>query len=135
MIFKVLIVEDDFMVADCLEETLKDAGYDVCGVAGNIADAIRLGEEHNPDLGVIDLRLANKEFGTAIALALRRRGPFGVLFATGNPDNELIDHVDGEGCIAKPYSDKAIVAALGIVQERMAGAAVLSAFPHGFRLL
>jgi DNA-binding response OmpR family regulator len=55
---KVLIVEDDFMIADCLEEILVDAGYEVCGIAREVDEAIAMGKELRPDLAVIDLRLA-----------------------------------------------------------------------------
>ena len=65
--FKVMIVDDDFMIADCLEEILMDAGNEVCGTAGNVADAIAIGELHHPDLGVIDLRLSDGEIGTSVA--------------------------------------------------------------------
>ena len=66
---KVLIVDDDFMVADCLEEILIDAGYEVCGVAGTVEDAVALGNQHRPDLAVIDLRLADGRHGTEVAAA------------------------------------------------------------------
>lgn len=118
---KVLIVDDDFMVADCLEETLIDAGYEVCGIAGTVEDAISLGDAHHPDLGVIDLRLADGRSGTEIATALRGRRRFGVLYATGNADNVILDDAEGEGFISKPYTSKVILAALLRVSEQMTG--------------
>jgi DNA-binding response OmpR family regulator len=116
---KVLIVDDDFMLADCLEETLIDAGYHVCGIAGTVEDAIALGEQHRPDLGVIDLRLGNGRCGTEIAAVLRRGGKFGVLYATGNPDHGLLIDAEGEGYIGKPYKTGAVLAALRRVTEKM----------------
>jgi two-component system, response regulator PdtaR len=116
---KVLIVDDDFMVADCLEEILVEAGYQVCGIAGTIEDAIALGEEHHPDLGIIDLRLADGRYGTEVAAALRTRGAFGVLYATGNPDHPILREAEGEGYIAKPYTSTAILAALRNVTKLM----------------
>jgi ActR/RegA family two-component response regulator len=68
----VLIVEDDVMIADCLEEFLLEAGYDICGITGSVAEAIRLGEQYKPDLAVIDLRLAGSGLGVAIAGKLSR---------------------------------------------------------------
>jgi two-component system, response regulator PdtaR len=132
---KVLIVEDDFMVADCLEEILVDAGYEVCGITGEVAEAIELGKQHHPDLGVIDLRLTNGRYGTEVAAALCPGGGFGVLYATGNPDHPLLSHAEGEGCISKPYTATSVVSALRVVSERMSKCPVLSTFPLGFRLL
>lgn len=131
---KVLIVEDELMIADFLEETLVDAGYEVCGIASTMAAAIALDKRHNPDLGVIDLRLSGGECGTEIAAALRRRGGFGVLYATGNPHHVLLEQAEGEGCITKPYLGSNVVSALGVVSEKMSNRP-LSAFPQGFRLL
>lgn len=132
---KVLIVEDDFIIADNLEEVLVDAGYEVCGIAGNVAEAIKLGEQHRPDLGVIDLRLAYGEYGTDVAAALCPRGGFGVLYASGNPEHELLTTAQGDGCISKPYSGKSILAALQVVADRMATIPTLIPFPPGFKLL
>jgi DNA-binding response OmpR family regulator len=131
---KVLIVEDELMIADFLEETLVDAGYEVCGIASTMATAMALAERHNPDLGVIDLRLSGGECGTEIAAALRRRGGFGVLYATGNPHHALLEQAEGEGCISKPYLGSNVVSALRVVSERLSDRP-LSAFPQGFRLL
>ena len=132
---KVLIVDDDFMVADFLEEVLVNAGYQVCGIAGRVSDAIALGERHNPDLGIIDLRLSHGEYGTQVATALRRRGRFGVLYATGNPDHRLLADAEGEGCIGKPYSAASIVAALRVVTGMMSRPRVAAVPPQGFRPL
>jgi DNA-binding response OmpR family regulator len=132
---KVLIVEDDFMIADCLEEILEDAGYAVCGVASRVDEAIRMGEEHRPNLAVIDLRLADGRYGTEVAAALRVRGGLGVLYVTGDAHHPMFADADGDACMSKPYSANSIVAALRIVSERMSRLAVLSKFPADFRLL
>ncbi len=60
---KVLIVENDAMIADYLEDVLVDAGYDVCGIASTVDEAIMMGHSFKPDLGVIDLRLADGRYG------------------------------------------------------------------------
>lgn len=131
----ILIVEDDVMIADYLEETLREAGFGVCGIARNGAEAIALAERHHPALSVIDLRLSNGEYGTSVAAALCARGDVGILYATGNSHHPLLDDAVGQGCITKPYTCDGIVAAVTIVAERMARAARLSEFPAGFRLL
>ena len=69
-----------------------------------------------------------------IAAALRRRGDFGVLYATGNPDHVFLNQAEGEGCITKPYLARNVVSALKVVSERMSNLP-LSALPKGFRLL
>lgn len=122
------------MVADFLEETLVDAGYEVCGIARTLDEAIALNEQHHPDLSVIDVRLSNGEYGTKIGAALRQRSRLGVLYATGNPHHPLLDQAEGEGCISKPYLGCNIISALGVVSDRMSNRP-MSTFPKGFRLL
>lgn len=131
----VMIVDDDFMIADWLEEVLTDAGYEVCGVAGTVGDAIALGERLRPELGVIDMRLPDGGNGTDVATALRRHGRFGVLYATGNAEHPLLNDAVGEGCIAKPFSASSLIIALGIVSDVAAHRPITCALPHEFRLL
>lgn len=131
---KVLIVENDSIVAEFLEDTLLTAGYEVCGIARTAAEAITLGEQHRPELGVIDLCLSDGEYGTEVAAALRQQGRFGVLYATGNPDHPRLSRAQGEGCIAKPYLAISVLSALRIVGEKMSDRPI-SNFPRGFKLL
>src|ERR1700681_237271 len=63
---KVLIAEDDLMIADTAEEILVECGYEVCGIARTVAEGIALGLRHKPDLALIDLRLGDGGLGTAI---------------------------------------------------------------------
>lgn len=133
--FKVLIVEDDFMVADCLEEILLEAGFTVCGVAGNVAGAIALGEQCVPELAVVDLRLMDGEYGTEAGAVLSDRFNTGVLYATGNSEDSRLQNARGVACIAKPYSASAIVAALYLVNEKRRNTAASLNLPKGCRFL
>ncbi len=130
---KVLIVDDDFMIADWLEEVLVDAGYAVCGIAGSVATAIEVGERLRPDLAIIDMRLQDGGRGTQVAEALHRHG-VGVIYATGNADGLTLNDRYGQGCLAKPYSGASAVAALHIVADLMAKRPVSCALPREFRM-
>jgi len=132
---KVMIVENDAMIADYLEDVLNDAGFDVCGIAGDVDSAISLGRSCKPDLGIIDLRLADGRYGTEVAAALCPGGTIGILYSTGNPDHPILKDAPGVACLAKPYAPDALVAALGLVSRHMWGQAMPAALPHGFRLL
>jgi len=78
---KVLIIEDEALVAMLIEDMLVDLGHEVVGVGGRVQHALRLAQEAECDLAIIDLNL-NGERTNAIAQALATRGvPF--IFATG----------------------------------------------------
>ena len=100
---KVLIAEDDLMIADMIEEVLVDAGYEVCGIARTVAEAVALGRRHRPDFAIIDMRLADNGIGTEIAAELSTLGRIGVLYATGNMSKVFLTAIDGDACLSKPY--------------------------------
>ena len=132
---KVMIAEDDLMIADAVEDTLVEHGYAVCGIARTVAEGVALGRLHRPDLAVLDLRLAEGGLGTEIARQLRPLFPLGVLYATGNSSNIPLDGSQGEASIAKPYRDETLLRALEIVAGMVAGAKAKPPFPHGFQVL
>jgi ActR/RegA family two-component response regulator len=132
---KVLIAEDDLMTADRVEETLVKHGYEVCGIARTVADAVALGRCHKPELAVIDLRLADGGLGTEIVTQLSELGRLGVLYATANLTDAMMAVLDGDACLAKPYRDSDLVRGLEIVADIVANRMASQPFPHGFHLL
>ena len=71
---KVMIAEDDLLMADMLEEVLVENGYEVCGIARTVGKAVELAERHKPDLAVLDIRLAEEGIGMDIAARVNRQG-------------------------------------------------------------
>jgi DNA-binding response OmpR family regulator len=135
-VLKVLIAEDEPMIADLLEHLLTASGYEVCGIARTVDEAVALGELHNPDLALLDVRLARGGCGSEIARRLNSRGKFGVLYTTGdNARVSMLTLADGEASIGKPYRAEDLVRALEIVREVATGGTATPPFPLGFRLL
>lgn len=133
---RVLIAEDELLIADLLEETLVASGYEVCGIARTVDAAVALGELHKPDLAVLDVRLAKGDRGPEIARRLGSKQKLGVLYATGDDArHSTLTLADGEASIAKPYHPAHIVRALAIVREIMTVGTATPPFPPGFRLL
>jgi DNA-binding response OmpR family regulator len=132
---KVLIAEDDLMIADMIEAILLGHGYEVCGIARTVSEAVTLGLAHKPDLAVIDLRLADGGLGTDIAAQLGAIGRLGILYATGNMAQVILTAADGHACIAKPYSSADLLRAMEIVIEIMANGRAAPPFPRGFQVL
>jgi CheY-like chemotaxis protein len=119
-VLKVLIAEDDLMIADLAEETLIEHGYEVCGIARRVAEVIFLAQHHKPDLAVLDLRLADGDLGTEIAAQLLPLGRLGVLYATGNISQVVLTTADGDACLSKPYRSADLLRGLEIVAEIVA---------------
>lgn len=132
---KVLIAEDELMIADLLEQFLTEQGFEVCGIARTVDEAVALGEQHKPDLAILDVRLAKGGYGQEIARRLKVGSPLGVLYATGEGHKNTLGRSDDEAVIAKPYRMEAVARALEIVHEIVSQGTATPPFPQGFRLL
>lgn len=132
---KVLIVEDDLMIADMTEELLLEHGYDVSGIARTVEEAVDLALLHRPDLIVLDLRLADGGLGTEVVAQLGPIDSPGILYATGNSSQLMLSSADGHACIVKPFRPQDLIRGLEIVADIVANGPVHPPFPHGFQLL
>jgi two-component system, response regulator PdtaR len=129
-----MIAEDDLMIADMIEESLIDAGYESCGIARTVTEGVALGWLHHPDLAIIDMRLADGGLGTDIVAELADL-QIGILYASGNSE-QVRRLAKGGCCIAKPYEIKNLLRALDIVAgATITGVVPTPPFPHGFLLL
>lgn len=103
---RVLIVEDEILVAMELEETLNDLGHTVVGIAPDRYSFEAFADEHI-DVALVDLNLRDGPTGIDIgrSLATRRAA---VVFITANP-GMLRDGVTGAiGVLPKPATRKAV---------------------------
>jgi CheY-like chemotaxis protein len=80
---RILIVEDEILIALELESLLQDAGHDVVAIAASSQDAIALGQRMRPDLAFVDIHLTDGPTGAEAARRLREQGA-AVLFMTAN---------------------------------------------------
>jgi CheY-like chemotaxis protein len=96
----VLIVEDEWLIAEAISGELVQAGYVVVGPASSPARAIKLIEETEVQAAILDLSL-NGEKSYAVADALAARGvPFA--FLTGYNRQEIAPGYDERPCLSKP---------------------------------
>ena len=130
----VIIAEDDLLIADMAELLLTDAGYNVCGIARTVAEALWLCENRHPDLALIDLNLADGDEGRDIVAQLGPARP-GVLYASGSEAITALTAADGEAAIRKPYLIADLLRSLELVSEIVATGASSPPFPRGFRRL
>ena len=116
---KVLIVEDEALLAMDLEFMLEEAGYIPIGPADDLKSALGAIEKSRPDLALVDVRLTSGESGINVARALHERG-IPLLFATGNCPGEA-GRPFALGCLHKPIVERSLRATLRAVVARLAG--------------
>jgi len=117
-ISRILIVEDEALVAFENENMLQDAGYEVVATVDSFGDAALVIESETIDLVLTDISLAGDGDGGDVARAAGAKG-ITVLFVTGN----CPEHVKSLalGCLAKPYSERTLLAALDALDDHLQG--------------
>lgn len=107
---RILIVEDEYLLADDLSETLTDAGAEIVGPVATVAEANELADAQGFDCAVLDMNLEG-QFAFALAQRLKNEGvPFVV--ATGYGEDVLPEALRDEPRIEKPYVVSKMVNAL-----------------------
>lgn len=103
---KLVIVEDEAILALDLERFLRSAGYDVRGVAADGESAVSLVEHEKPDLVLMDIHLQGPQDGVATAQALMERFGVPVVYLTAHGDPRTIDRArstEPMGYLLKPF--------------------------------
>ena len=118
---RVLIVEDDYLIALDAEDALIDAGYEVCGIAASEAQALTMAAATHPDFAVVDVSLSPGD-GRRVARTLTQRHRIDVLFATGQC-NDIEDLADSGAlaCLPKPYDAADVPRALRAISNLKRG--------------
>ena len=108
---RVLLVEDEALVAMLLETILEDMGCVPVGPAGTVEEGLAMIADPAPlDAALLDVNLAGHQV-FPIAEALKARGvPF--VFSTGYGESGLPDEWRGHATVQKPFTESAIRAAL-----------------------
>ncbi|MDQ4087717.1 MAG: response regulator [Pseudomonadota bacterium] len=118
IIRRILIVEDEPLIAFDNEHLLKDAGYEVVATVDSLQSAGEVIATEQLDLVLTDIKLNGEGDGNDVArLAKARDVP--VLFVTAHP----IDGAQGLGigCLSKPYSEKVLKGALDALETHLQG--------------
>jgi DNA-binding NarL/FixJ family response regulator len=89
--YKVLIVEDERVVAKDLKQTLESMGYDVIGMAATRDETIASCEKQLPDIVLMDIRIKGDVDGIDTATELHKRYGLRVIYLTAHADVASID--------------------------------------------
>lgn len=83
---KILVVEDEIIIADHICDTLDDLGYDALEPVINYTEAIEAIETEKPDIAILDIQLSGRKTGIDIAEKIRKDYDFPFIFLTSNSD-------------------------------------------------
>ena len=109
---RILLVEDEAVIAFAVEDMLTDLGFEVLGPAFRLDEAVELAASAAVDAAILDVNLNNQR-SYAVADELKRRGvPF--LFATGYGAAGIPEQWRRWPVIQKPFQLKTLVKALDL---------------------
>jgi signal transduction histidine kinase len=118
---KIMIVEDEQLVADDLRETLEFLGYEVPALVASGEEAIIQAELIKPDLILMDIRLEGKMDGIGASMHIQSRFHIPVVYLTANADRATLERAKISqpfGYILKPFNEKILSTTIEIALSR-----------------
>lgn len=117
---KILIVEDEFIVANDLKMMLVKSGYEVCGIAASVEEARILIDSKKPDWVLLDIILKGNLTGIDLAWELEKKNiPF--LFISANTNHSILNAVKETkpyGFLVKPFRERDLFVMLDIARYK-----------------
>lgn len=130
MTARILIVEDEALVAMELRFLLEDLGYEIIGTAGDSRSALDMVREEDIDLALVDIHLSDGPTGVALGRELGQERGLTVLFMTANPGMVRGGVAGAIGVLSKPTDEVAVQKAVDYALRRRRGEPVLYAPPE-----
>ncbi|VVB97627.1 Methyl sulfide methyltransferase-associated sensor [uncultured archaeon] len=114
---RILVVEDEVIVADDIRRTLQNQGYAVPSTVTSGEDAIKKAKENNPDLALMDIFLQGKMDGIETAKIIRSLFDIPVIYLTAYSDKKILERAkitEPFGYIIKPFKERELNIAIEI---------------------
>jgi CheY-like chemotaxis protein len=118
---KILLVEDDDVIAKVADWRLKNLGYTVCGRATTGAEAMELVVNARPDLVLMDINIKGDVDGIETAKMIKDGFKIPVVYVTSHSDGPTLDRAKAthpDGFIVKPFDDKDLRVAIQLALNK-----------------
>lgn len=91
---KVLIVEDERLIAEYFKVIIEHLGYTVCGIAATADEAVHLAYDEDPAIVFMDVRLGGKKDGVDAANEIYKSNPVPMIYITASREPATIDRIN-----------------------------------------
>jgi DNA-binding NarL/FixJ family response regulator len=121
--FKILIVEDEAIIAQNIAVYLNNSDFMVSGIAYDDEEAMLQLKQNTPDAAILDINLDCETDGIQIAEYINKHAPMPFLFLTSHADKDTLERakkVEPWGYVVKPFNEKSLVATLTIAISNFA---------------
>jgi CheY-like chemotaxis protein len=112
---RILVVEDERLVAKGIVRSLEALGYVIAGNVASSDDALRCAAQCKPELILMDIGIKGRLDGIEAARELRLLHPTPIVYLTGNSDDETLRRAletEAQGYLLKPFSERALRASI-----------------------
>jgi len=116
----ILIVEDEFIVANDLKLMLLKAGYSVCGIAASVSAAQEMIAQYRPSWVLLDIFLSDESMGTDLAKELTEMS-IGFIYISANTNQSVLEKAKATqpyGFLVKPFREKDMLIMLDIARHK-----------------
>jgi len=123
-VIKVLIVEDEPVIARNISIYLDNNDFSVSGIAYDYEEAVSQLQNNTPDAAILDISLENSTEGIEIAALINEKYKIPFIFLTSYADRATLGkakQVEPGGYIVKPFNEKSLLATLEIAISNFAG--------------
>jgi two-component system, response regulator PdtaR len=103
---RVIVVEDEALVAAYIADVLQESGFEVVGIASTGPEALSLSREAGADIALVDITLTGPMDGIDVACSIRQLHGIGTIFLSGASDPEILARARGAqpyGFLRKPF--------------------------------
>lgn len=118
---RLLLVEDEALIAMDLEQLAISLGHQVVGIADTLRSAVETAAAEAPDAALVDLNLRDGMTGKEVARTLSAKFGFPVGFVTGNAEQLAGDFAGARAVVDKPFNDFGLQEILLILEAACAG--------------
>src|SRR5689334_15166177 len=119
---RILVVEDQGIVAIDIERCLEDAGFEVTAIATSMEDALREAAQSRPDLVLMDIRIQGVADGIEAADQLHQRFRLPIIYLTAHDDADTLaraKRTDPMAFLLKPFKPAELTSAVEIALNRV----------------
>jgi CheY-like chemotaxis protein len=118
---RILIVEDERIVATDLQEAVNGLGYDAYAIASSGAEALAVARRERPDIVLMDIRIRGDADGIETAVQLRREFGSAIIFVTAHADDATVQRAKlahPDAYLIKPVSAGTLMSTIEITAHR-----------------
>lgn len=120
MKIKILIVEDEALIADDIAAAVRDMGFEVAGLADNHSAALELVRQLHPDIVLMDIKINGDKDGIETAKDIYKEKNLPIIYLTANSNKPIVERAietQPHAFITKPFDEKDLQIAIELAMS------------------